>query len=671
MRKRKTWGFIVECILIALTVTIPVSCEYGPKMNDGSQDAVSRAAAKPFPQHVAYVGTVIQPTNVTQTAMDTTVQNHYNAWKSNYVATLNTNPVQKWIKFSSTETVSEAMGYGMVIAAYMGDKTDYDAMYYYTLAHPCGSGGSHLLAWIQTLQSNGTMQDGTPDYPGDTDSATDGDLDVAYSLLLADAQWGSSGSIDYKSRALLVLHDILTYDVNQTDWILLLGCSASTPQDITRPSDFMMDHFVAFANVDTANTTKWNNIYNKICTMVNYQYNHGSGSTGLVPEYFKKSGSNFVPYPGTYNGVANAGDFYYNACRTPWRLPMSYITSGQTEIQTALTTQNSWIKTKTSSTPTNICAGYYIINGTNGNVFDSDRNLCNVAPFAVEAMLGGSGSQTWLNSLWTSITGGDYGLTNAYYSDAIRMQVLLTVSGNWWLPGSSSATYTITSSAGSNGSISPLGSVVVNSGASQTFTISPNSGYAVNTVTVDGTNQGSITSYTFSNVTATHTISATFVQSSGSNIAPSGTGYVWKNNTSATSNSNRTAQTGINNNNLTTNVDISSGDSANRWEAAGVTFSSSKTITSVKYYAGDLASSGDGYFEANAKLQFSTDGSTWTDSGWTVSPSFSYTSSDCGKTYTFSGTQVTGKKGVRIVGQVRVNDGSYYARVKEVQVYGQ
>jgi hypothetical protein len=71
-------------------------------------------------------------------------------------------------------------------------------------------------------------------------------------------------------------------------------------------------------------------------------------------------------------------------------------------------------------------------------------------------------------------------------------------------------TYTITASAGPGGSISPSGTVVVNKGASQTFTITPNSGYAISAVTVDGSNKGAITTYPFTNVTANHTISATF-----------------------------------------------------------------------------------------------------------------------------------------------------------------
>jgi hypothetical protein len=93
-------------------------------------------------------------------------------------------------------------------------------------------------------------------------------------------------------------------------------------------------------------------------------------------------------------------------------------------------------------------------------------------------------------------------------------------------------THTITASAGSGGSISPSGSVIVNSGSSQSFTITPNSGFAVSSVTVDGASQGAVTSFTFSNVTADHTISAAFTPitfaitasaGSGGSISPTGT----------------------------------------------------------------------------------------------------------------------------------------------------
>jgi hypothetical protein len=91
--------------------------------------------------------------------------------------------------------------------------------------------------------------------------------------------------------------------------------------------------------------------------------------------------------------------------------------------------------------------------------------------------------------------------------------------------------YTITASAGPNGAISPSGAVVVNHGANRAFTITPGGGYHVDSVFVDGGYVGAVTNYTFTNVTAPHTISAKFVinqytitASSGANgsISPSG-----------------------------------------------------------------------------------------------------------------------------------------------------
>jgi alpha-tubulin suppressor-like RCC1 family protein/sugar lactone lactonase YvrE len=73
-------------------------------------------------------------------------------------------------------------------------------------------------------------------------------------------------------------------------------------------------------------------------------------------------------------------------------------------------------------------------------------------------------------------------------------------------------TYVITASAVPGGSISPSSSVSIPSGGSQTFTITPNGGYHIADVLVDGLSFGAITNYTFSNVTANHTIFASFAQ---------------------------------------------------------------------------------------------------------------------------------------------------------------
>ncbi|MEA5058491.1 MAG: fibronectin type III domain-containing protein [Candidatus Pelethousia sp.] len=78
------------------------------------------------------------------------------------------------------------------------------------------------------------------------------------------------------------------------------------------------------------------------------------------------------------------------------------------------------------------------------------------------------------------------------------------------MAGSQPNTHIITATADSNGSISPSGAVSVTRGNSRTFTITPDLNYSIASVTVDGVNQGEISSYTFVNVTAPHTIRASF-----------------------------------------------------------------------------------------------------------------------------------------------------------------
>ena len=85
--------------------------------------------------------------------------------------------------------------------------------------------------------------------------------------------------------------------------------------------------------------------------------------------------------------------------------------------------------------------------------------------------------------------------------------------------GSGSSTsdsyYTIKATAGDNGSISPSGDVSVREGGDQTFTITPKQGYAVSDVKVDGKSIGAVKSYTFKNVSTSHTIEVTFAKAVG------------------------------------------------------------------------------------------------------------------------------------------------------------
>jgi hypothetical protein len=93
---------------------------------------------------------------------------------------------------------------------------------------------------------------------------------------------------------------------------------------------------------------------------------------------------------------------------------------------------------------------------------------------------------------------------------------------SWWA-GVKTA-YTITASAGPNGSISPAGATLVPVGSSVSYTITPNACYRILDVLVDGVSQGPIANYSFTNVTADHTISATFALNTYTIVASAGAG---------------------------------------------------------------------------------------------------------------------------------------------------
>ena len=92
-----------------------------------------------------------------------------------------------------------------------------------------------------------------------------------------------------------------------------------------------------------------------------------------------------------------------------------------------------------------------------------------------------------------------------------------TYTAHWRYNGSghSYSYYTIKATAGAGGSISPSGNVSVREGRDQTFTITPDKGYAVANVKIDGKSIGAVKSYTFENVRRTHTIEVIFMKANG------------------------------------------------------------------------------------------------------------------------------------------------------------
>ena len=119
---------------------------------------------------------------------------------------------------------------------------------------------------------------------------------------------------------------------------------------------------------------------------------------------------------------------------------------------------------------------------------------------------------------WYSAASGGTKITTAtvFYENTTVYAHWTYIGGGGSSGGGGGYTYhTIRAISGLNGSISPSGWTSVRHGWDQTFTITPDKGYAVAKVLVDGKSVGSVKSYTFKNVTKDHTIEAVFMKSNG------------------------------------------------------------------------------------------------------------------------------------------------------------
>lgn len=364
----------------------------------------------------------------------------YEKWKEKYLLKnpYVTDEVQYYVWYSgetfeqnnyeTAVTVSEAHGYGMLIAASMAEydsnaKEIFDGLYRYYRAHLSGI-GPNLMAWQQS--DNGTAIINT----SGADSAADGDMDIAYSLLMADSIWGSNGDINYRQSAVDIINDIMTYEVNQTDWIIQLGDWVYSEQDsqyysATRASDFIVQYMPVFAKV--TNDQRWMNVYDSTYEIINSftaEY-----KTGILPDFIVKDETGkFVPAPADFMESEYDGCYYYNSCRTPWRISMDYIINENQNALAFASAINSFIIDSTNGDPWEIKAGYK----PDGTPVEDYNDLCFTAPFMVSALCGDN--TQWHDAVRDTVV--NYG-DDVYYGDTIKMLCLIADDGKWIVPGAS------------------------------------------------------------------------------------------------------------------------------------------------------------------------------------------------------------------------------------------
>jgi endo-1,4-beta-D-glucanase Y len=415
------------------------------------------ATPHPFGSHTfTYPAGSIKPTG-TQQALDDAVAAFYNKWKASLVK----QACGGYYVHSgggtgagaNTITVSEGHGYGMAIVPMMAGKDPeaqkiFDGMYAFFRKFP-SINNADLMDW--EVHSDCTGPKDTICAKGGTcdlgDSATDGDLDIAYGLLVAHAQWGSSGAINYLAEAKKVITALLTHVSNPETHLILMGDWADIKADYysprydgadgpyanaqphtayyygTRPSDFTLDHFKAFGTA--SGNAGWTAVVDATYTLIDNLQTKYAPNTGLLPDFVEaKTVASATPAKADYLEGPEDGQFAYNACRVPWRIGTDYIATGESRAKAAVDKMNTWIKQKTAGNPKSIGGPYTLAGSGSGGGQEFE------APFGVAAM-SDAANQAWLDAIYKDLIASG---PSGYYGGSIAMMSLLVMSGNWFQP---------------------------------------------------------------------------------------------------------------------------------------------------------------------------------------------------------------------------------------------
>ncbi|PFZ42231.1 chitosanase [Bacillus wiedmannii] len=390
-----------------------------------NQQVAAVKEMKPFPQQVNYAG-VIKPNHVTQESLNASVRSYYDNWKKKYLKNdLSSLPGGYYVKGEITGDAdgfkplgtSEGQGYGMIITVLMAGYDSnaqkiYDGLFK-TARTFKSSQNPNLMGWVVADSKKAQ---------GHFDSATDGDLDIAYSLLLAHKQWGSNGTVNYLKEAQdMITKGIKASNVTKNNRLNLGDWDSKSSLD-TRPSDWMMSHLRAFYEFTGDKT--WLTVINNLYDVYTQFSNKYSQNTGLISDFVVKT----PPQPAPKDFLDESeytNAYYYNASRVPLRIVMDYAMYGEKRSKVISDKVSSWIQNKTNGNPSKILDGYQL----NGSNIGSYPTAVFVSPF-IAASITSSNNQKWVNSGWDWMKNK----RESYFSDSYNLLTMLFITENWWKP---------------------------------------------------------------------------------------------------------------------------------------------------------------------------------------------------------------------------------------------
>ena len=372
----------------------------------------------PFPQN-RESSRCVYPTGY----LNSHVMDAYNQWKADTVTTsgaggfrrvqrLPSDPVNMYTPAGST--VSEGISYGMMIAVYMNDRALFDDLWRYSQAHLNGNG---LMHW--SISADGTMT------PGEG-AATDADEDIAFSLVMADRQWGSTGALNYLTLARGQITKVWNHEVYDSR---LAG-----PGDSWGPTNlwnhinisyFAPAFYRIFKQVDPGHdwdaliTTTYDTI------MASLNATNRNMTNGLVPAWCTSMGG---PSPTT------PFHYQYDSCRTPFRIALDWCWFGETRARDYLAKTSNFFSGIGAA---NIVDGYELdgakrvqFSPAMGTPTLQQQSAAFVGPAGVGAMSSPT-YQTFVNDSYARVATRQMLVGGAYYDESWTVLSLLMMTGNF------------------------------------------------------------------------------------------------------------------------------------------------------------------------------------------------------------------------------------------------
>lgn len=393
----------------------------------GPTAPLSAAPRVPFGSHPQSYAPGTRLPSAPAAERDRAVTAYFTKWRTAYLV-----PVGRsgWKAVRSPDAefpfVAEAQGFGLEILAVLATEgadtqNDFDAVLAYILAHP-SSLNRDLMAAEQNKKGGSV---------NGADSATDGDITIAYGLLLADRQWGSEGSFDYRRLALTRIAAIKKSAIDPETKLPLLGdWAAGTAKyaHATRTSDFLIGHFRAFRTA--TGDGFWDEVIDACLNLIVHLQKTHAPATGLVPDFVVETHTSQPrPAPPNFLEGREDGAYSWNATRVPWRLGADAALHGTGASRGPARLISDWLERASQGRPEKIRSGYSL----GGSPLGPPGEPAFFATVGPAASVGSS--QAWVDALWKTMTAeAARPKIASYYGASLLLQSLIVLSGNSWDP---------------------------------------------------------------------------------------------------------------------------------------------------------------------------------------------------------------------------------------------